>query len=182
MSGGGKASGMAVEVRDLAVNLAGSTVPVVEDVSFSIPPATVMGLVGESGSGKSTVGLALLAYARPGLEIAGEVAAEGGIDRIAIEARGADNGEARYGASARQQAHDGTHGLVRPVEIFESDDERRRGRDRGRELHHGFGPSQGALAVLHCAIRRGQLGRHRPLDDVVDRRAQSAIDRGIVGP
>jgi peptide/nickel transport system ATP-binding protein len=62
---------LTVEVKELGVNLAGSSVRVVEDISFSIPAGTVMGLVGESGSGKSTVGLALLAYSRPGLEIAG---------------------------------------------------------------------------------------------------------------
>ncbi|MGL4257883.1 MAG: oligopeptide/dipeptide ABC transporter ATP-binding protein, partial [Microbacterium sp.] len=41
-----------------------------EDVSFSVGAAKVMGLVGESGSGKSTVALSLLGYARRGLTIA----------------------------------------------------------------------------------------------------------------
>ena len=41
----------------------------VENISFSVSAGQIMGLVGESGSGKSTVGLALLNYARRGLSI-----------------------------------------------------------------------------------------------------------------
>ncbi|MBS1889090.1 MAG: ABC transporter ATP-binding protein [Actinobacteria bacterium] len=59
-----------LRVDGLTVVLRRSKVPVVEDVSFSVPAGQIMGLVGESGSGKSTVGLALLNYVRRGLKIA----------------------------------------------------------------------------------------------------------------
>jgi peptide/nickel transport system ATP-binding protein len=58
-----------LSVEGLSVVLKRSRIPVVEDVSFSIPAGEIMGLVGESGSGKSTVGLALLNYVRRGLAI-----------------------------------------------------------------------------------------------------------------
>ncbi|MBS1887447.1 MAG: ABC transporter ATP-binding protein [Actinobacteria bacterium] len=61
----------AVEVRDLCVSMIGSGVPIVSGVSFDVAERETLGLVGESGSGKSTVAVALLGFARPGLEITG---------------------------------------------------------------------------------------------------------------
>lgn len=58
-----KASGLTVERTDGA--------PIIEDVSLNLGRGEVMGIVGESGSGKSTLALALLAYARRGVRIAG---------------------------------------------------------------------------------------------------------------
>ncbi|WP_054311390.1 ABC transporter ATP-binding protein [Mesorhizobium sp. 1M-11] len=58
-----KASGLTVERSDGA--------SIIEDVSLSLERGEVMGIVGESGSGKSTLALALLAYARHGVRIAG---------------------------------------------------------------------------------------------------------------
>jgi len=60
----------AVEVQNLAINM-GSGHDIVADVSFSIQAGEVMGLVGESGSGKTTVGMALLGFARNGAKIVG---------------------------------------------------------------------------------------------------------------
>jgi ABC-type glutathione transport system ATPase component len=65
------ASPAAVEVRDLCVSMVGSGVPIVSGVSFDVAEKETLGLVGESGSGKSTVAVALLGFARPGLEITG---------------------------------------------------------------------------------------------------------------
>lgn len=59
-----------LRVEGLGVLLSRSATPVVQDVTFSVGAAQVMGLVGESGSGKSTVALSLLGYARRGLRIA----------------------------------------------------------------------------------------------------------------
>jgi peptide/nickel transport system ATP-binding protein len=61
----------AVAVRDLQVEIEATGTPVISDVSFGIAPGEILGVVGESGSGKTTVGLALLGHARPGLRIAG---------------------------------------------------------------------------------------------------------------
>ncbi len=63
-------TGPRLRVEGLGVVLGRSNTPVVQDVTFSVGPAQVMGLVGESGSGKSTVALSLLNYARRGLRIA----------------------------------------------------------------------------------------------------------------
>lgn len=58
-----------LRVEGLSVVLNRSKTPVVQDVTFSVGAAKVMGLVGESGSGKSTAALSLLGYARRGLSI-----------------------------------------------------------------------------------------------------------------
>lgn len=61
-------------VRGLRVGLVGRPVDVVDEIDLQIRPGEVVGLVGESGSGKTTVGTALLGYAREGAEIAdGEI-------------------------------------------------------------------------------------------------------------
>ena len=75
-------------VEDLRITLTGSTVDIVDDVSFSVAGGEVLGLVGESGSGKTTVALALLGYARRGLTIAGGRVLLEGRDVLSIDAAG----------------------------------------------------------------------------------------------
>ena len=53
-------------VEDLRIDVSGTGVDIVDEVSFGIRPGEVLGLVGESGSGKTTVGLALLGHTRRG--------------------------------------------------------------------------------------------------------------------
>jgi peptide/nickel transport system ATP-binding protein len=65
------AKGVRLEVESLRVDLKHTPVDVVADVSFRVQAGEILGLVGESGSGKTTVALALLGYARRGLQIAG---------------------------------------------------------------------------------------------------------------
>jgi peptide/nickel transport system ATP-binding protein len=67
-----------LEVDGLRVEVEGTGVDIVDEVSFAIDPGEVLGLVGESGSGKSTVALAMLGHTRRGAVIAGgEVRVEG---------------------------------------------------------------------------------------------------------
>jgi peptide/nickel transport system ATP-binding protein len=65
--------GATVLVNELRVvaQAAGGETPIVKDVSFRIQPGEVLALIGESGSGKTTIGLALMGYARRGCRIAG---------------------------------------------------------------------------------------------------------------
>jgi peptide/nickel transport system ATP-binding protein len=63
------AAGAAVNVRGLRVQIIDGGPNVVEEVEIDVSPGTVLGLVGESGSGKTTVGMALLGYCRPGVEV-----------------------------------------------------------------------------------------------------------------
>jgi peptide/nickel transport system ATP-binding protein len=68
----------ALEVENLRVELEGSAIDIVDEVSLHVPAGHVLGLVGESGSGKTTVGLAVLGHTRRGARIAaGEVRIEG---------------------------------------------------------------------------------------------------------
>jgi peptide/nickel transport system ATP-binding protein len=67
-----------LQVEDLRVEIEGTGIDIVDEVSFEIAAGEVLGLVGESGCGKSTVGLALLGHTRRGAHIAGgEVRVEG---------------------------------------------------------------------------------------------------------
>ncbi|MFL5952875.1 MAG: dipeptide ABC transporter ATP-binding protein [Gaiellaceae bacterium] len=69
---------MTLEVENLRIELEGTGIDIVDEVSFHIDPGEVLGLVGESGSGKTTVGLALLGHTRRGATISGgEVRVDG---------------------------------------------------------------------------------------------------------
>jgi len=59
------------ELRIVARAAGGGETTIVKDVSFRIEPGEVLALIGESGSGKTTIGLALMGYARRGCRIAG---------------------------------------------------------------------------------------------------------------
>ena len=76
-----------VEVRDLRVELAAGGAAIVDDVSFSIAGGEIVGLVGESGSGKTTIGSALLGFARRGARIAGGQVRLDGVDLLGLDER-----------------------------------------------------------------------------------------------
>ena len=75
-----------VAVSGLRV-LAGGA-PIVEDVGFEIARGEVLALIGESGSGKTTIGLAMMGYARPGCRIAGGHIRVGDTDVLALSPAG----------------------------------------------------------------------------------------------
>ncbi len=68
MNGDGRPT---LEVENLRVELAGSGVDIVDEVTFTVAEGEALGLVGESGSGKTTVGLAILGHCRRGARLAG---------------------------------------------------------------------------------------------------------------
>lgn len=76
-----------VTVRDLTVSIARSSTPVATGISFDIGAGEILSVVGESGSGKSTVGLAMLAYARRGLAITSGSVELDGLDILALPDR-----------------------------------------------------------------------------------------------
>jgi peptide/nickel transport system ATP-binding protein len=77
-SQGRSAAPLRLSVRDLRVCLLARDVDVVDEITFEVSAGEILGLVGESGSGKTTIGLALLGFARKGLRIAsGEVVLDG---------------------------------------------------------------------------------------------------------
>lgn len=88
-----------LEVNDLRVSMGKSGPDVVSEVSFSLDSGEVLGLVGESGSGKTTVGMALLAYARRGLVIDHGEVLLGGVDLLGLsshELRGIRGSKVAY--------------------------------------------------------------------------------------
>ncbi len=58
-------------VHGLRVGLTGTDIDVVDDLDLVLHSGEIVGLVGESGSGKTTMGTALLGYARAGAVIEG---------------------------------------------------------------------------------------------------------------
>lgn len=69
-----------LDVRDLSINFTahGQSVPIVENISFSIDAREIVGLVGESGSGKSVTAMALMGLIdAPGVSITGSVRFKG---------------------------------------------------------------------------------------------------------
>ena len=84
-NGSAPASRPAVAVKDLTVQIIGSQVPILSDISFTVDERQTLGIVGESGSGKSTVAVALLGFARRGLEIASGSVRIGDVDVLKLK-------------------------------------------------------------------------------------------------
>jgi peptide/nickel transport system ATP-binding protein len=83
--------GATVLVKDLRIvaqAAGGVETPIVKDVSFRVEPGEVLALIGESGSGKTTIGLALMGYARRGCRIAGGSVRIGDTDVLGLSETG----------------------------------------------------------------------------------------------
>jgi peptide/nickel transport system ATP-binding protein len=72
------------ELRVVAQAAGGAETTIVNDVSFRIEPGEVLALIGESGSGKTTIGLALMGYARRGCRIASGAVRIGDTDVLGL--------------------------------------------------------------------------------------------------
>lgn len=74
-------SDIVLRLNNLAIDARrddGSTISIVRDINFDVKRGEVVALIGESGSGKTTISLAALGYAKPGLEFSnGEVILNG---------------------------------------------------------------------------------------------------------
>jgi peptide/nickel transport system ATP-binding protein len=57
-----------LEVQNLTITPEAGGDPIVKNINFSVEAGKVIALIGESGSGKTTIALAALGHARPGLE------------------------------------------------------------------------------------------------------------------
>ena len=57
-----------LEVKNLTITPEAGGDPIVKNINFSVEAGKVIALIGESGSGKTTIALAALGHARPGLE------------------------------------------------------------------------------------------------------------------
>ena len=68
-----------LEVKNLCVTFPAGDhqVKAVDNISFEIPPKTVVGLVGESGSGKSITAVSLLKLLPPQAQVSGEILWQG---------------------------------------------------------------------------------------------------------
>ncbi|WP_117210391.1 ABC transporter ATP-binding protein [Allorhizocola rhizosphaerae] len=91
-----------IEVRQLCA-YAGETA-LVREVSFTVGPGRVLALIGESGSGKTTIGLALLGEARPGVRLTGTARVAGRIGYVQQNPAAALNPARRVGAVLREFA------------------------------------------------------------------------------
>lgn len=73
-----------LQVSDLGVCIGAGGPPIVEQIGFEVAAGELIGLVGESGSGKTTIGLALLGYARRGATIMGGKVLLDGVDVLSL--------------------------------------------------------------------------------------------------
>src|SRR5262249_55655077 len=74
-------------LRIVAREASGLERALVDNVDLTVRRGEILGIIGESGAGKSTIGLAALAYCRPGCIIAGGKLVFGGVDLRNVSAK-----------------------------------------------------------------------------------------------
>ena len=79
---------MMLEARNLTVSAAldSESVPVINDLSFTLAPGRVLGLVGESGAGKSMVGRTVAQLLPPGFGVTSGHLEFAGTDLVSMDA------------------------------------------------------------------------------------------------
>lgn len=153
-----------LDVRQLSVTLAQTDVNVVADVSFQVEAGEMLGVVGESGSGKSTVALALLGYARRGLQISTGQVRINGSDVLSLSVAGRRELRGRTIAYVPQDPASALNpGLTVGTqlrEVLRSDEERRDGDRRLAEVIDEVGLSvDQTLAAYPHQLSGGQQQR-----------------------
>jgi peptide/nickel transport system ATP-binding protein len=73
-----------IEVKELSVDVAKSSMEIVHDISFQVEPGEVLGIVGESGCGKTTVALAVLGDTKAGARITHGTVSVGGSPMLGL--------------------------------------------------------------------------------------------------
>ncbi len=73
-----------IVVSKLTIDLPASGSTVARDVSLNVAAGEILGIVGESGSGKTSVGLAMLGFARSGARLASGSVSIDGVDLLTL--------------------------------------------------------------------------------------------------
>jgi peptide/nickel transport system ATP-binding protein len=77
-----------LQIKDLKIEVEkparAGMAPIVQNIDLDLMPGEVVALVGESGSGKTTISLAAMGYAKPGLKISGGSVTLGTTDVLSL--------------------------------------------------------------------------------------------------
>ncbi len=77
-----------LQIKGLRLEAVRGDTVIVDNIDVTLHAGEVLGLIGESGAGKSTIGLAAMSYARPGVHIAGGSIEIDGVNIQALNAAG----------------------------------------------------------------------------------------------
>jgi peptide/nickel transport system ATP-binding protein len=134
-----------IRVEDLAISLTGGE-PVLDGVSFEVAAGEILGVVGESGSGKTTVALALLGYARPGVRLDGGRVEVGGESILGRDANAVRRLRGRVVSYVPQDPGGALNPSLRVGDAI-------------LEVLRAHRPDAASAESVHAALTRVELGR-----------------------